>query len=140
MRTDEEIIKIFKGKIKFDIGCVFAGMLALMLGVFAIITNSVLDGLAIAFIAMMLFCFIALIYELYVRFYNLNALKKGDYFIHINPTVGSVDSDGRDGLHIRVKDCDEDFAITSDNIENFSHNVYCVTTKKGTYPVCFCKE
>ena len=140
MRTDEEIIKIFKEKIKFDIGCVFAGMLALMLGVFAIITNSVLDGLAIAFIAMMLFCFIALIYELYVRFYNLNALKKGDYFIHINPTVGSVDSDGRDGLHIRVKDCDEDFAITSDNIENFSHNVYCVTTKKGTYPVCFCKE
>ena len=139
MRTDEEIIKNFKGKIKFDIGCVFAGMLALMLGLFAIITNSVLDGLAIAFIAMMLFCFIALIYELYVRFYNLNALKKGDYFIHINPTVGSVDSDGRDGLHIRVKDCDEDFDITSDNIENFSHNVYCVTTKKGTYPVCFCK-
>lgn len=140
MRTDEEIIKIFKGKIKFDIGCVFAGMLALMLGLFAIITNSVLDGLAIAFIAMMLFCFIALIYELYVRFYNLNALKKGDYFIHINLTVGSVDSDGRDGLHIRVKDCDEDFDITSDNIENFSHNVYCVTTKKGTYPACFCKE
>lgn len=140
MRSDEEIIKIFKEKMKFDIGCTFAGMLALMLGVFAIITHSVLDGLIIVFIAIILFCSIALIYELYVRFYNLNALKKGDYFIHINPTVDSVDSGSRDDLHIRVKDCDEDFDITSDNIENFSHNVYCVTTKKGTYPVCFYKE
>lgn len=130
MRTDEEIIKIFKKKIKFDIGCAFAGMLVLILGVFAIITNSVLDGLIIVFIAIILFCSIALIYELYVRFYNLNALKKGDYFIHINPTVGSVDSDSRNGLSIRVKDCDEDFGFISDDIENFSHKVYCVTTKK----------
>lgn len=141
MKSNEEIIKIFKKKIKFDIGCIFAGIFTSILGVFIIIANSVPDGLIIAFTAMILFCCIALIYELYVRFYNLNALKKGNYSIHINPTVGSVNSNGRDGgLHIRVKNCDEDFDFTSDNIENFSHKVYCVTTKKGTYPVCFCKE
>lgn len=140
MRTNEEIIKIFKKKMKFDIGCVFAGMFTLILGVFIIFANSVFDGLIIVFIAMILFCCIDFIYELYVRFYNLNALKKGNYSVCIKPTVGSVDSGSRDGSHIRVKDCDEDFGITSDNIENFSHKVYCVTTKKGTYPVCFCKE
>lgn len=140
MKSDEEIIKIFKKKIKFDIGCTFAGIFTSILGVFIIFANSVPDGIIIAFTAMILFCCIALIYELYVRFYNLNALKKGNYSIHINPTVGSVDSGSGDGFHIRVKDCDEDFDITSDNIENFSHNIYCVTTKKGTYPVCFYKE
>lgn len=140
MKSEEEIIKIFKKKIKFDIGCTFAGMFALILGVFIIFTNSVPDGLIIAFTVMILFCCIALIYELYVRFYNLNALKKGNYSICINPTVGSVGSGSRGGLYIRVKDCDEDFGFTSDNIENFSNKVYCVTTKKGTYAVCFCKK
>lgn len=139
MKSNEEIIKIFKKKIKFDIAFIFAGF-TLILGVLIIFTNSVTDGLIVAFTAMILFCCIALIYELYVRFYNLNALKKGNYSIHINPTVGSVNSGSRDGFYIRVKNCDEDFDFTSDNIENFSHKVYCVTTKKGTYPVCFCKE
>ena len=140
MRTDEEIIKIFKKKIKFDIGCTFAGIFALILAAFLIFVNCIPDGLIRAFITMILFCCIALIYELYVRFYNLNALKKGNYSICINPTVGSVNSGSRGGLNIRVKGCNEDFDFTSDDIENFSHKVYCVTTKKGTYPVCFCKE
>lgn len=125
---------------KFDIKCTFVDMFALMLGVFVIITNSVPNGLVIAFTAMMLFCCIVLIYELYVRSYNLKSIKEGNYSICINPTVGSAASGSRGGLYIRVKDCDKDFGFTSDNIENFSHKVYCVTTKKGTYPVCFCKE
>lgn len=89
MKSNEEIIKIFKKKIKFDIAFIFAGF-TLILGVLIIFTNSVTDGLIVAFTAMILFCCIALIYELYVRFYNLNALKKGNYSIHINPQLAAL--------------------------------------------------
>lgn len=140
MKADEEIIKIFKKKMKFEIGCTFVGMFTAILCTFLIIVNCIPDGLTIAFIVMILFGCIALIYELYVRFYNLKSIKEGNYSICINHTVGSVNSDSRGGLSIRVKDCDEDFGFISDDIENFSNKVYCVTTKKGTYPVCFCKE
>ena len=145
MKSDEEIIKIFKEKMKFEIGCTFAGIIfvgifILMFVVFMIFANCAPDGMIIVFIIMMLFCCIDLIYKLCVKFYNLNAFKEGNYSICIKPTVGNVGSGSRGGLYIRVKDCDESFDFTSDNIENFSHKVYYVTTPEGTYPVCFCKE
>lgn len=140
MKTDKEIINIFKKDLKFSIGLSFIGIIVGMLFVCFLIFTCDIEGILIFFIAMVLFCCMEGIYEVYLRFYNLKCIRKGNYSICVKPTVGEVNTDSRGGLYIRVKDCNENFGFTSDKIKNFSNKVYCVTTKKGTYAVCFCKK
>lgn len=139
MKSNEEIIKIFKEETKFRIfsDCIFLFVATLLV---VVLFTCNLDWIVIFLISMILFCCVTSIYDIYVRFYNLKSIKKGNYSICIKPTVGNVSASNGGSMFISVKDCDEGFGFSSTEIENFSHKVYCVTTKKGTYAVCFCKE
>jgi hypothetical protein len=139
MKSNEEIIKIFKEKTKsrifFECTIFFVATLFMVL-----LFTCNLDCVVIFLISIILFCCVTSIYDIYVRFYNLKSIKKGNYSICIKPTVGNVSASNGGSMFISVKDCDEGFGFSSTEIENFSHKVYCVTTKKGTYAVYFCKE
>ncbi len=139
MKSDEEIIKIFKQKAKFRIFCDCIFLFVATLLVVVLFTCN-LDCIVIFLISMILFCCVTSIYDIYIRFYNLKSIKEGNYSICIKPTVGNVSASNGGSLFVDVKDCDEGFAFSSTKIENFSNKVYCVTTKKGTYAVCFYKE
>jgi hypothetical protein len=139
MNPDEEIIKIFKENTKFRIffECTIFFVATLFM---VLLFTCNLDCVVIFLILMTIFCCVTSIYDIYIRFYNLKSIKKGNYSICIKPTVGNVSTSNGGSLFISVKDCDEGFGFSSTEIENFSNKVYCVTTKKGTYAVCFCKE
>lgn len=143
MKSDEEIIKIFKENIKSGI-FVECTIFFVATPLMVLLFTCNLDCVVILLILITLFCCVTSIYGIYVNFYNLNSIKKGNYSIHINSTVGNVSTSrgGGGNLFISVKDCDEEFkfSFSSTEIKNFSNKVYCVTTPKGTYPVCFCKE
>lgn len=141
MKSDEEIIKIFKKNIKSGI-FVECTIFFVATPLMVLLFTCNLDCVVILLILMTLFCCVISIYGIYVKFYNLKSIAKGNYSICIKPTVGNVSTirGGGGNLFISVKDCDEEFCFSSTEIKNFSNKIYCVTTKKGTYAVCFCKE